>query len=59
MSSKIGSTRLYKNGGRAVFVASGNNCPRINLAKEGALRVRDDFSSGFKARKAIFKAVFF
>jgi len=58
MGSKIGTTRLYKTGGRTVFVASGTSCPRINMTAGKTLRVRDDYSTGFRASKRIFKAVF-
>lgn len=59
MGSKSGTGRLYKSSGRTVYVASGNGgCPTINLAKIGAARVRDDFSTGFKAHRTILKAVF-
>ena len=58
MGSKIGTTRLYKTGGRTVFVASGQSCPRINLTEDRALKVRDDYSRGFRTSRAIFKAVF-
>ena len=58
MGSKIGTTRLYRTRGRTVFVASGNECPRINMTDGKTLRVRDDYSTGFRASKKIFKAVF-
>ncbi len=58
MGSKIGTTKLYKTGGRIVFVASGNNCPRINMTSGKALRIRDDYSTGFRANKKLFKTLF-
>jgi hypothetical protein len=51
--------RLYANKGRKVFVASGTfNCPRINMVSGETLKVRDDYSAGFRASKKLFKAVF-
>lgn len=59
MGSKIGATRLYEAKGRTVFVASGDTCPRINLVGQGAgLKVRDDYSKGFKSKRSLFRAVF-
>ena len=58
MGSKIGTTKLYQTGGRTVFVASGNACPRINIASGKTLKVRDDYSVGFRANKKIFKTLF-
>jgi hypothetical protein len=59
MGSKIGTTRLYETKGRTVFVASGSSCPRINLIGQSlGLKVRDDYSKGFKSKKSLFKAMF-
>lgn len=59
MRSKTESTRLYEAKGRTVFVASGNSCPRINLVGQGTrLKVRDDYSKGFKSKKSLFRSIF-
>jgi hypothetical protein len=59
MVSKTGTTRLYEAKGRTVFVASGDTCPRVNLVGQGTgLKVRDDYSKGFKAKRSVFKAIF-
>ena len=55
MGGKVSTTgRLYVTGGHTVFVSSPNSCPRINIA-ESSVRLRDDFSKGFKAGKIIAK----
>ena len=59
MGSKIGTTRLYETKGRTVFVASGSSCPRVNLVGKGTgLKVRDDYSKGFKSKRSVFRAIF-
>jgi hypothetical protein len=59
MGSRIGTTKLYVTGGRTVFVASGSGCPRVNLVGQGTeLKVRDDYSKGFKSKRSLFRAVF-
>ncbi|MCL4373854.1 MAG: hypothetical protein M1360_03160 [Candidatus Marsarchaeota archaeon] len=58
MGSRISEKgRLYVNGNRIVFVSSGSDCPRINIAGETA-KFRDDFSKGFKTSKGIAKLIF-
>ena len=62
MVMKMGSIinekgRLYVNKSRIVFVSSGDNCPRINIAGETA-KFRDDFSKGFKISKSMAKMIF-
>ena len=49
--------RLYVNKSRIVFVSSGHDCPRINIAGETA-KFRDDFSKGFKISKNMAKMIF-
>ncbi|MGC8687359.1 MAG: hypothetical protein ACP5RM_01515 [Candidatus Micrarchaeia archaeon] len=49
--------RLYVSKSKIIFVSSGNDCPRINIAGESA-KFRDDFSKGFKTRKEIAKLIF-
>ena len=56
MGSKIGTTKTYTSGSRTVFVASGTGCPRINTTKT-LVRLRDDFSNGFKISKKLTKAL--
>lgn len=56
MGSKIGTTRLYTTRGRTVFVASGTNCPRINVVKT-SVKLKDDFSDGFRTNKKLTKAL--
>ena len=60
VGSKKGSANFYVNGGRTVYVASGNGgCPRVNLVGKGSgLKVRDDYSKGFKSKRSLFRAVF-
>lgn len=59
MGAIIGRYKMYSSGGRTVFVATHNNCPRINLMNNGSeVRFRDDFSKGFRTGKNIAKALF-
>ncbi len=56
MGSKIGSFgRLYASKDKAVFVSSPNDCPKVVIS-ESSGRLKDDFSKGFRARKALLKA---
>jgi hypothetical protein len=60
MGSKISeSGKLYSNKGKVVFVSSGANCPRINVAGSSkTVKFRDDFSKGLKTSKSFAKLVF-
>ncbi len=56
MGSKIGSFgRLYASRSTVVFVSSPKDCPKVLLARSAG-RLKDDFSKGFRARKALLKA---
>ena len=42
-----------------VFVATGANCPRINVMNTGSkAKLRDDYSKGLKLSKSLAKLVF-
>lgn len=60
MANRKGSKNFYFASGRTVYVASGDaGCPRINLVGRGSgLKVRDDYSKGFKSKRSLFRAVF-